>query len=119
MLCESYDEHKGILNGTETCKLDNDFCAVLWREVTNEQNEPSLVAVFKGCFAIISLMSKPNYCEDDCIQRNDDIYNVKKGYGFCCCKLDMCNKNFTSTVNYTRYESTVASSTITTAGRST
>lgn len=109
MLCDSYHTEEGIFNGTETC---DDSCFVLWREETNERNETFQIVIKKGCF-IISTQEPFKSCHNDCIQNPEyDAFKSENVSGFCCCTMDMCNKNFTP-VYYTEYESTVAPSTTT------
>lgn len=112
LLCDSYHTDEGILNGTETCKNVDDSCFVLWREETNERNVTFQTVIKKGCFKVSA--EKPSKrCQDDCIQNpNYDAFKSENVSGFCCCKTDMCNKNFTP-VYYTEYESTIAPSTTT------
>ena len=107
-MCDSYHTNKGILNGTEKCKKNDDYtCFVLWRDEVNERNETSQVVLKKGCFKV-SDDDPSSRCQDDCIQNpNYDAYKSENVSGFCCCMVDMCNKNFTP-VYYVELESTVA-----------
>ena len=107
MLCDSYHTDRGILNGTEKCKNSDDACIVLWKDEVNERYETVQIVLKKGCFKV-SVEDPSRRCQDDCIQNpNYDAFKSKNVSGFCCCNMDMCNKNFTP-VNYTEYESTVA-----------
>ncbi|XP_078356124.1 bone morphogenetic protein receptor type-2-like, partial [Oculina patagonica] len=112
LLCDSYHTDVGIFNGTETCKSSDESCFVLWREETNERNETFQTVIKKGCFIVTEEKpSKP--CLEDCIQNPYfDAFRSVNVSGFCCCNVDMCNRNFTP-VYYTEYESTVAPSTTT------
>ena len=107
LVCDSYHKDKGILNGTEKCNNTDDSCFALWGDEVNERNETVQIVIKKGCFKI----SAPHHsrgCQDDCIQNpNYDAFKSVNVSGFCCCKVDMCNKNFTP-VYYVEHESTVA-----------
>ena len=108
LVCDSYHTDEGILNGTEKCKKNDDYsCFVLWRDKVNERNETSHVVLKKGCFKV-SEYDPSRRCQDDCIQnRNYDAFKSENVSGFCCCVVDMCNKNFTP-VYYVEHDSTVA-----------
>lgn len=109
LLCDAYHTEKGILNGTEKCTKTSETCFVLWREEVNERNETVQIVIKKGCFTI-SAHSPLRRCQDDCIQNpNYDAFKSANVSGFCCCKVNMCNKNFTP-VYYLWDESTVAPS---------
>lgn len=109
LLCDSYHTDRGILNGTEKCKNSDETCFVLWRDEVNERNETVQIVLKKGCFKV-SEHNPSKRCQDDCIQNpNYDAFRRKNVSGFCCCNVDMCNKNFTP-VYYVEYESTVAPS---------
>ena len=110
-MCDSYHTHTGILNGTEKCKTKGDRCFVLWREEVNERNETFSIVLKKGCFKV-SAHNSFRRCQDDCIQNPDyDAFKSKIVSGFCCCKVDMCNKNFTPLYSV-ELESTVAPASI-------
>ena len=75
----------------------------------NERNETVQIVLKKGCF-YVSASDPSRHCQDECIQNpNYDAFRSENVSGFCCCKVDMCNKNFTP-VYYVENESTVAPS---------
>ena len=106
-MCDSYHTDIGILNGTEKCEKSDGSCFVLWRNEVNERNETVPIVLKKGCFKV-SAHDPSRSCRDDCIQNpNYDVFKSENVSGFCCCIVDMCNKNFTP-VYYVEHESTIA-----------